>query len=270
MRPDFLAWARSWRGLGLVGLTALGMVAPTFFWWAGLAWLLRPERDLSPGRMLLGVAWIGLSILTPFYRPYVRLWLPIHSLGWIAAAGMIHDLVQARGDTPVRPASRSIVVAVCIAGALIQGLVLMRTPSPTERGAGLLAPSDSLRSAVGRVIADLPRDLSGLRLLVRPPVTFYLGGRAGARVEPDLDALLRDQGGGAWALVDLAQLRQSGDVEATSARVLKRWERVGIYPTALNLPTLLDVDPGAARAARPGEADAPLWLLRPRGTGGNR
>jgi hypothetical protein len=222
--------------------------------------------------MLLGVAWVGLSVLTPFYHPYARLWLPIQSLGWVAGAGAISQLVAGQ-DEPVAWAGRRPAVAVaCGLAALAQGMVLMRTPSPAERGTGLLAPSDSLRIAVGRALADLPRSNPGLRLLARPPVTFYIGGGAEASVEPDLDGLTRSNGArpGAWALVDLAQLGQSGDVAAASARLLERWEKVGEYPTALNLPTLLDVDPGTARKARPGEAEAPLWLLRPRGRGGER
>src|SRR5690606_11270039 len=102
--------------------------------------------------------------------------------------------------------------------------------------------------------------------------TFYIGGRAEASVEADLDGLMRDNGvrPGAWALVDLAQLRQSGDIASTSVRLSERWERVGEYPTTLNLPTLLDVNPGAARTTQPGEAEAPLWILRPRALGGER
>ena len=147
---------------------------------------------------------------------------------------------------------------------------MIPTPTPAERGTGLLAPSDSLRVAVRRAVGDLPGSNTVLRLLARPPVTFYIGGRRDARVEPDLDALLRDEGRGGWALVDLVQLRQSGDLAATSARLLERWEKVGEYPSSLNLPTLLDVDPGAARQASPAAADAPLWLLRPRTNGGER
>ncbi len=270
VRPDSKGWARSWRGLGLLAMLAAGVFAPTFPWWIGLGWLVMAGRDGSPGRMLLGVAWIGLSVLTPFYHPYARLWLPIQSLGWIAGAGAIAGLVAPGGTAIVRFGLRSSLLGFCGLAALAQGLWLTPTPSLAERGTGVLAPSDSLRTAVGRALGDLPPGIPGLRLLARPPATFYLGGRAAARIEPDLDGLLHDQGEGAWALVDLAQLRQSGDPAATTARLLEHWELVGAYPTTLNPVTLLDVDPAAARGVRPAEADAPLWLLRPRRIGGSR
>ena len=246
-----------------------GILAPTLLWWLGLAWLVAWERSAAPGRRLLGVAWLGLSILTPFYHPYARLWLPIQSLGWIAAAGLMAELLAPREPESKKVRARFSLVAACCLAALAQGLALMKTPSLAERGAGLLAPSDSLRRAVAASLAELPEGASGLRVLARPPATFYVGGRAEARVEPDLEALLRD-GSGRWALLDWAQLRQSSDAEEAAARLLEHWEKVGEQPTTLNLPTLLDIDPGAARIARPTDADAPLWLLRRRGTGANR
>lgn len=270
VRPDSRAWARSWTGLGLLGMLAAGVVAPTFPWWLGLGWLAVPGRGAAPGRRLLGIAWIGLSILTPFYHPYARLWLPIQALGWIAGAGAIAGLAGRAETSAGRFGFRAGGLVACGLAALAQGLWLAPTPSLGRHGTGVLAPSDSLRIAVGRVLGGLPREVPGLRLLARPPVTFYIGGRAAARIEPDLDGLLQPQGDGAWALVDLAQLRQSGDLPTTSARLLERWEKVAEYPTTLNPPTLLDVDPAAARIVRSGEAEAPLWLLRPRSTGGSR
>ena len=100
-RPDSRGWMRSRRGLVLLGLLGIAVVAPSLLWWLGLGWLAFPGREASPGRRLLGVAWIGLSILTPFYHPYARLWLPIQSLGWIAGGGAIAWLV-APGETSNR------------------------------------------------------------------------------------------------------------------------------------------------------------------------
>jgi len=256
------------RSAMLALVVGTGILAPTWLWWAGLAGLAFWGRDASPGRRLLGVSWLGLSILTPFYHPYARLWLPIQSLGWIAAAGLIADLLGPGEPRPERSRARLSLVAACGLAALAQGLVLMRTPSPAELGAGLLAPSDSLRRAVAATLAELPEEATDLRVLARPPVIFYLAGRAGARVEADLEGLSRNASG-RWALVDWAQLRQSGNVDETAARLLEDWEKVGEQPTTLNLPTLLDIDPGAARTARPTEAEAPLWLLRRREHGAN-
>ena len=130
-----------------------------------------------------------------------------------------------------------------------------------------LGPTDSLRTAVRKAVSDVPEGTAGLRLLARPPVTFYLGGRIPALVEPNLARLLAPASPQFWALVDVAQLRQEGDLRSATEQLEGRWELVHEYPTQLSLPALLDIDPGAARAGRSDAVDAPLWLLRPR-TGG--
>jgi hypothetical protein len=89
-------------------------------------------------------------------------------------------------------------------------------------------------------------------------------------VESNLPRLLEPANPRLWALVDLAQLRQEGDLKTTTAGLLGRWELVHEYPTRLSLPTLLDIDPGAAQAGRSDAIDAPLWLLRPRTAGSLR
>jgi hypothetical protein len=193
-----------------------------------------------------------MSLLTPFYHPYARLWLPLQALGWIAAAGVVREGFHAVAG---RARPRYVILTACCGAAVVQSLAWPSASLP-----GPLGPSDSLRTAVAEArtaVADLG---APVRLLARPPARFYLA--VPSRMEPDAEGLLR--GGGGWALVDLAQLRQSGDVSDLAASLLERWEKVAEYPTTLNPPTLLDVDPSAAAVSRPGQADAPLWLLRPR------
>jgi hypothetical protein len=133
--------------------------------------------------------------------------------------------------------------------------------------------SDSLRHACRQIQDDLPKNLARLRSLGRPPISFYLG-TAGVALapQPDLDALLINTSTPSnWALVDDAMLRQVPDHAKTMARLLESWEIVREYPTTLNLPTLLDIDPGAAsRPIKPADFECPLWLLRPRSQGARR
>lgn len=244
------------RGRRAAAVLAVGVaatIAPSALWWLGLATLAFPTRGAAPGLRLLGAAWVGMSLLTPFYHPYARLWLPLQALGWVAAAGVVGvRLDLAAGLSRGRLAT----LAACCGAAIVQSLAWPSASLP-----GPLGPSDSLRSAVAKARSmGIPDSPSPIRVLARPPVRFYLGGPS--RVEPDAEGLLRG-GGDAWALVDVAQLRQSGDVSDLGARLLERWEKVAEFPTTLNAPTLLDVAPDAAVASRPGEADAPLWLLRP-------
>jgi len=155
------------------------------------------------------------------------------------------------------------VVACCCGAAIAQTLLMGTTFGLGGDRPALMASSDSLRKATARALADLPPKKPELRLLVRPPVDFYLAGRVAMMDLVGVEDLFH-RTDGAWALVDVAILRQSGDLDGLVARLLQSWERVGEYPTSLSLPTLLDVDPGAAVFVRPGAADAPLWLLRPR------
>jgi len=270
------------RPLLLLAILALVLlVFPFLYWWLGSGWVLDPRQRRSAGERLLAAAWLVLSILTPFYHPYARLWLPLHFLGWIMTASIINEGIptpQQKADKLPSVLETRVFFGINLWEYITCGIVMLaiaflgpdmfRSPTlgPGELP-GPLAPSDSLRNGVRKAIADLPAGTAGLRLLARPPVTFYLGGRVQVQVEPDLTRLLATGDPRLWSLVDLAQLRQESDPKTASAALLGRWELVREYPTQLSLPALLDNDPGSARAGRSEALSAPLWLLRPRTAG---
>ena len=71
-------------------------------------------------------------------------------------------------------------------------------------------------------------------------------------------------GPAAWALVDLAYSSARRGTRGRHRRgCSRRWELVGEYPTSLSLPTLLDVDPGAARRGRPADRRRPALAAPP-------
>jgi 4-amino-4-deoxy-L-arabinose transferase-like glycosyltransferase len=254
---------------------------PHAYWWIVGLWFLPGHMHDRPSKLVLGLAWLGLSIATPFYHPYARLWLPLHLLGCAVMGEYIRFSLAGTAPenglsskSPLREAAVRI-IQICFSLILLtilmfppeKRLILFGGPGDCP---GPIAPSDTLRIAVRDVVADLPDTTPGLRLLVRPPVSFYLGGRVAVQIEPNLAGLLEPRDPRLWALVDVAQLRQEGNVDTTTARLMERWEKVREYPTRLNLPTLLDVDPGAARAGHSDDVNAPLWLLRPRQAGASR
>jgi hypothetical protein len=288
-RPDRKSWRVSAQAALL--LTFAGLIY--WFWWywwqvafwriGVVSWWLLPWQR-TQGQRLLSVTWLVLSAMTPFYHPYARLWLPLHQLGWVLLAGLVvmracdagsleasldSQIVRSPRRWPVRAWAwivlSAIVLVVSSPGGAARPMMGDRDDRP-----GLLAPSDSLHRAVGRLLTDLPREVSGLRLLARPAVTFELGGRIAVLVEPNLERLMVAGDPRHWALVDAAQLRQEGDLGAAVERLLEAWELVHEYPTTLNLPTLLDVDPGAAATGSDEAANAPLWLLRVRRPGVSR
>jgi len=256
-------------------IAAIGLIYAISFgglWGWGLGLPLLPFLFLAaPSKTrLVGVWWLIFSGLTPFYHPYARLWLPLEACGWLlfnVLFSLNRDATSINESVSINPSRFSgwfsgTIIAVCV-------LLYVSMPRVTYHAGGnppLVEPSDSLRVACRRLQANLPKDIARLRFLGRPSITFYLG-TAGVSLapQPDLDTLLKPGSPNDWALVDDALLRQEPDHAQAKKRLNDGWEVVGQYPTGLNLPTLLDIHPGAARGgAEAATLDCPLWLLRPR------
>jgi hypothetical protein len=60
----------------LIGGVVLAMI-PDLAWWVGLAWVSWLVFDSRQAVRVLGCWWLILSVMTPFYHPYARLWLPL-------------------------------------------------------------------------------------------------------------------------------------------------------------------------------------------------
>jgi 4-amino-4-deoxy-L-arabinose transferase-like glycosyltransferase len=263
------------RGLGLlIAFAAVTAMLPHILWWIVSFWLPRGLAGQGASKRLLAVSWAGLSLASPFYHPYARLWLPLLALGWVVVARyIVSEFSDDPGEASKAPviSPRKLCLQVSWFLVLFYFVIAPRGARVFFEGPGEgprpLAATDSLRLAARLVLADLPQGTAGVRMLVRPSVTYYLGGRFPVQVEPGLARLMQPGPVGFWALVDTIQLRQEGDMNDNAARLLTRWELVKEYPTELNLPTLLDVDPGAARGGSKEAARAPLWLLRPRTAG---
>lgn len=262
--------------LPLDGGLLLLMVAP---YWAGLMivpWVLaRPGASVR----LVAVWWLILSVMTPFYHPYARLWLPYHAANWLLMSWLVlhgsssfKSYLEAASksvasETRLRRSLRwSIRAGLFFVGAFVVMTAFGHGARPQP---GLLAPSDSLYQATARVAEVLPEEVQALRLLARPPVTYYLASRISLDPMAGSNSLLKGGDPRAWALVDSAILRSElGNPSVGSDRNLldrfaNNWEIVEEFPTTPSLPTLLDLDPGAARSSA-GERNYPLWLLRPR------
>ncbi len=264
---------REVRGTAIYGIVAVCAVmllacAPMLSWWVALGWTLGPWAARPVAARVLGGWWLSLAVMTPFYHPYARLWLPLHAASWIIFAGVIASLVPllSRRDGAARPAvmPRRVPWVIGLVAAIAIGHFCMDTPRPRPLR-GLLGRSDSVRTACNDLTRVLPADVPGLRLLARPPVRFYLAlsGRGPLRTEPDSRSLLRSTDPASWLVVDEALLRQEGDASVARRQLMGSYEVVDEWQTELNVPSLLDVDPASAR--RGSEArSASLLLLRPR------
>jgi 4-amino-4-deoxy-L-arabinose transferase-like glycosyltransferase len=257
-----------------VGLASIALF-PNFGWWASLAWiaLLATTRALekSAAALLLAVGWLSLSILTPFYRPYARLWLPLDAFAWIVLGGVFVPVgrglgaVLAVGLFAKRAWLKSLLgwtlVWVWALGILAASLPwLDAKPHP-----GLLRPSDSLRVACRAIRGSLPSSINELRLYARPAAVFYLSleNRIKLYRQPSVDQVLAPSSRAAWSLLDTALLQPQGLSAQEAAKLSERWAVVCDVGSDLSLPTLLDIDPGASRLGR-FNFSAPLRLLRPK------
>jgi dolichyl-phosphate-mannose-protein mannosyltransferase len=256
-----------------------------FFWylaytpyWLGLVmtpWLL---TRLRISVRMVGIWWLVLSAMTPFYHPYARLWLPYHAANWLLLGCLFAErlpaLIAHRSnlDRARQCSWRRRLRTLALLGLFALGAVVavprLRAGQDPKLPA-LLAPSDSLYLATVHVAALLPDEVKGLRLLVRPPVSYYLAARVALYPMASSDSLLQGGDPRAWALIDSAILSsETGGTSGGAGRNLldrfaNHWEVVEEFPTDPNLPTLLDLDPRAARSA-PLDRSYPLWLLRPR------
>jgi 4-amino-4-deoxy-L-arabinose transferase-like glycosyltransferase len=241
-------------------------------WWAAVGWILvvsfSKARAATPATDLLAVGWAALVVLTPFYHPYARLFLPLQALGWmflgaafLEVRSQVMEGADARGAQTREAANRfPWLVAASVFAAAIHALVPSGTTA-IDRSFSPLEPTDSLRRACRSLGTEVPRHVRSLPAYVRPPVLYYLGESTAVSPQPDLDHLVRLSSSSAWALLDTAMIRRGSESRETLAALEARWLVARAEPTALNLPTLLDVDPASAGGEKV-DADASLFLLR--------
>jgi dolichyl-phosphate-mannose-protein mannosyltransferase len=264
----------------VVSLVLVGALTGTSGWWLGpviVPILLTRE---SAGSRMVGAWWLVLTILTPFYHPYARLWLPLEAAGWLLRSiAMVSVLSIATGSTVGTGRLGSIGVAftgrgrAIFAGITIAVLIaanvmtLIASPSPFPF-AELIGPKDDLRSATARLVSKVPGDSGPLRFLSRPTVWYYAAGPLGARgIRPVKVASVEDfvSPGFGWGIVDSIQLRQERDPERAAARFRERCVVIAEETAVLSPATTLDVNPMASGKA--GGHTASLFLVRIRRAG---
>ncbi len=259
--------------LFLVAGAAISALAPDFAWWIGLLWSPRLIVDPQPARRILGLTWILLSILTPFYHPYARLWLPIHAAGWTLLAGLIVTIDDATRTRSASTSSRQptawwLARLACVV-LLVLGLRVCVNPASLRSIPlkSFFMPTDDLRRASAELdeLARLnPERWERLRLLGRRPLDFYLNlrgrtpiyllsSRKGVSKRPILptEHALLDEAGDGRNRLDPAQIELPND-----------WTCQKVWRTRLDPVTLLDLDPGASNRPESGSF-ARLILLAP-------
>jgi hypothetical protein len=276
--------------LMIVSLPVFALI-PGAGWWLAVAWLTWAWRDPRPSSRLLAVFWLVPAVLTPFYHPYARLWLPLHAAGWLIGAGLVVELVRGQAEpaagSPLvprpaleRPLTRLGILAAVLLAACGVTTSWVGWVSPRS---DLLGPRDGLRRgaqfAVDR-LEELATSGAGGRLRVAssPSLLYYLAGRVHLPMvrEGGIATLREARSGGGLALFDTlafegatahdpqAPADPQGWLTQGLATELPGWRSVGTLdgPSWQNLgvsaATALDVWPEDARG---GDVFRPRYLL---------
>jgi len=252
----------------LGGGLALALVAG-FPWWTGLVLVPFLLGSRHPTVRVLGCWWLILAILTPFYHPYARLWLPLHAVGWLLMAGTLVEglgLAPGAATSPLSLASFSAfarqglrigALACLVLGCGLQWSSRAR-PIPLD---DFFRPTAGLRDFVAALPQRIPRSTPPPPLMVlgRRPLAYYLllQGRYSFGLAQDLDDLERTPE--AWAIVDLG-LFGSGSDASEFARMKER--AVETVNERLDPVTRLDIAPGSALSGSTATGTS-LFLLEP-------
>ncbi len=274
-------------GAGLLGGSIVLGLTSSAAWWASLSRLPKVLGRGTPTARVVAVAWLVFALLTPFYHPYARLWLPLHALSWLIVGGLIAEFVAASNPSSTvasvakpeltthgrRLARGPILLVACLLAAFV---IERGGSTPWAPLSGLLDPSDSLRVACAEVAADLARTdssnpVSRLRVLGRPPAVFYLSMSSPVPVHrvDGPEGLFQPGDPGAAALDDTGLEPRPVVSDLANDWRVSRWVLSRRVENQLNLPTLLDHYPEAAFGRSGGPAGPPsrvseLRLYRPR------
>jgi 4-amino-4-deoxy-L-arabinose transferase-like glycosyltransferase len=264
--------------LGLLFGSAVLAGLPDLGWWVGLAWFAWLLADKKPAVRVLGAYWLVLSVLTPFYHPYARLWLPLHAAGWLLLAGAVVTVgpfAESGRAFPIpersvltRPGllARGVFLIACLLWARAHWAGGRPVPFPFSR---TFMATTGLRDSVSEALTRSPLPVDGtarLRVLARRPVAFYATLRGAVPFRLVADRSMIESGPDSlsdWALVDDALAPRLGEVRLETNRSGLAYERAASWPLWLDPVTRLDVSPESAWGFDPLEPRS-LILLRPR------
>ena len=253
----------------LIGVVAITTV-PDLGWWVGLAWAVRLALDARSTYRMLASFWLILSVMTPFYHPYARLWLPLHATGWLLLAGAVVRFGpfletlpthwENRKRLPRQFIAQLVVMLICITVAKTHwGPVGPRILSPMR----IFARTDNLREVAAR-IANMPTPKKNrgikFRVLARRPLYFYFAliGANPVQLLASATSLTSGPGStGDWAVLDSVQLSGSPEDESAWRSIVSQWRLRQSIEVELDPIVLLDVFP---QAVSPGFEIHRAWI----------
>ncbi len=255
----------------VVALLALAIpvgLMPGAPWWIAMASLPALVREGGPAARLAAAWWLVMTVTTPLYHPYARLWLPVQAADWVIVGLVMARIAAAKsGEGPRRPELVAAVVGLVMAFA--HSAIGGPWPRPLP---GLLGPTDG-SARVARAIGEVARrdpSRTEVRFLARPNLRFA----SMTTVDPVVS--YADEWAVLWIpgyersliVVDEVQLGQEPGRSPAVVTGAVDPSRLEVVEAPLAIPTRLDIDP---RAAIPGARSlapesARVWILRPDGS----
>ena len=255
----------------LLGATALAAI-PDLAWWIGLTSVCWLSMDPSPARRMLASFWMILSLITPFYHPYARLWLPLQAAGWVLLGGTVVRLgpFSILNKTPIRwEGFKRLAPGFKFQGvALATSLILAGvrwghgTSGPLPLGR-FFEPTDDLRNIAADVVNQpglKANRTANIEVLARRPLYFYLAlhGANPVRLLADGSSLVNGPtASGDWALWD--EIQPLATTDPTTAKIVLEFDQAirKKWPVRLDPVTLLDNKP---EAVNPRFQIEPSWI----------
>ena len=244
----------------------IGLLVVTFFpnlsWWICFGGLPTFLADPRPSRRVLMSCWLVLAILTPFYHPYARLWLPIHAVGWLALGASVAALSRPLviGELPRDSRLRAGLIASAVGGMFMTFWATpLARPLPE-----LLGPSDGLRRLINSTVLPpflIKRGMT-LRTFARPVVYYYLSQGAILAPMQRPESAIPPAGTGDYGLIDEALIPDEASRLALRRRLVEAHADATGFELELPPATLLDIDPGYAFWG-PTAGTRKIWFLRP-------
>ncbi len=235
-------------GLGVGGLAACALVLGGAATQALLALASLPLLIRNRLGGLTIAAWLLVwGVLTPLYRPYARLALPL-AIGMSLAAGALLARLVSHAASDDRE-SRIPTAALAGAAALAVGLVGALLPDPSSPW----QPARGHAVAAERLLESLPEGAS-VFVIGEPSLAYYLdraGGPAFEPIEgPELVSRLESDGQPRFVVTGI-YARMSGTEQRTLESLGDRLQRVAVVPfEPRDLRLLDDGHPAVARAHR--------------------
>ena len=248
--------------------TLIFWVIPNAIWVGSVMAAASLMRSTNIGRRMVAVWLVFLSLLTPFYHPYARLWLPTMLASLTVAGWLLEEIwlwhLQGFQFTDFKTHARS--RKYTVAGFLIWlAVTTFHQPAALP---GVWSGRGALRADVAAMVPEIQKATAtgrAVSLYISPAARWQLrtatpaGGFGPGRIvtlgelKPDLPGpMLIDAG-----LLNPTELKAVEARQKKKAAGLNPAKADGLYKRGLI--TILDLAPGAAQGETPPESGL-IWL----------